>query len=132
MLDAVGGLIGWADGSVTSFAIADLGAGALGTKWLYQLFDGKCSATVADHCRTVSFDGHPPEFADGATPQHEIGTREALGNFIAALRGRYDPEASGLDGLRALAMVTAADRSIAADGGEVDLADVAPRGMTWI
>ena len=111
-LAAVVGTLEFANGAVASFLISDCGEWRYPSKWFFQVSDGERKAVITNHCRTALIEDGTERVDDSRTAAHEIGTAEALDDFLSAIREGRDPRVSGLDGLRAAVVVEAAMESL--------------------
>jgi myo-inositol 2-dehydrogenase/D-chiro-inositol 1-dehydrogenase len=117
--DVATGVIGHASGALTSYSVGDIGLAGYASKWLLQSFDGARSATITNHGRDLYVDTEPaPRVADSETETHAVGTLASLAAFVQAATD------AGRDGLRAVALVCAAQESMRSGGARVEVAEL--------
>jgi len=99
--DAVSATLRFANGAVASLAFADAGENPHSGKWLHQIFDGKRSAVLHDHFRTVRFSGVELDCFTTPNDLRADGTWGVLEDFARAIRTSQPPAITPRDGLRA-------------------------------
>ncbi|HEX2034200.1 MAG TPA: Gfo/Idh/MocA family oxidoreductase [Chloroflexota bacterium] len=81
LVDTAAATLRFGDGSLATFLVSDAGFNAFASKWLFETYDGRQSAIVYDHGRTVSFGGSQDEAADTRSAEVETLSPPAVGRF---------------------------------------------------
>lgn len=101
VLDLVAGTIEFESGCLASFIISDLAEWSQPSKWFFEVADGRRNALIHNHCRSAVLGGEMDRLIDQSEiPPHEIGSYEALADFIEAVRENRPPTVGATHGLR--------------------------------
>lgn len=115
LIDSTAATLRFGDGSLASLLISDAGFNAFASKWLFETYDGRQSAVIYNHGRTVAFG--PPEPGAAADQPPETLTPPAVERFpllLEAIRTgaeTYVPGDVGVVATRVIEGVIAAVQS---------------------
>ena len=112
LVDSTAATIRFANGSVATFLMSDAGFSDVVSKWFFEFFDGKQSAVLYEHFRTVTFNSPKGE---GGQPVKETLEPEPIARMpmlVAAIREDIDTYVGARAGIISTLMVQKVVESI--------------------
>lgn len=88
----VAGTLDFASGCLASFLISDCVEWSFPSKWFFEVANGRRSAVIHSHFRMAVLGGELNGVVDQTdVPAHEVGTFDALRDFLEANSRRPPP-----------------------------------------